>query len=87
MANIVLKENNYDKPVIYLWLEAGGTNSHSLKVDYSKKGCFECLYTNREGILINNKTNRISDEVVEQNIIRNGCGGTRVAYRRSNYYS
>lgn len=80
MANTVFKEANYDKPVIYSWLEAGGTNSHILKVDYSKKGCFECLYTNKEGNLVNNKANKLSDELVKQNTIRNGCGATRVAY-------
>ncbi|MCC9295963.1 ThiF family adenylyltransferase [Clostridium sp. WLY-B-L2] len=80
MANTVFKEINYDKPVIYSWLEAGGTNSHILKVDYSKKGCFECLYTNEEGNLVNNKANKLPDELVTQNTIRNGCGATRVAY-------
>lgn len=80
MANTVFKETNYDKQVIYSWLEAGGTNSHILKVDYSKKGCFECLYTNEEGNLVNNKANKLSDEIVVQNTIRNGCGATRVAY-------
>lgn len=80
MANTVFKEVNYDKPVLYSWLEAGGTNSHILKVDYSKKGCFECLYTNKEGELVNNKANKLSDELVTQNTIRNGCGATRVAY-------
>lgn len=80
MANNVFKEFIYDKPVIYSWLEAGGTNSHILKVDYLKKGCFECLYTNNEGNLVNNKANKLSDELVEYNTIRNGCGATRVAY-------
>lgn len=80
MANTVFKEANYDKPVVYSWLEAGGTYSHILKVDYLKKGCFECLYTNKEGNLVNNKANKLSDELVEQNTIRNGCGATRVAY-------
>lgn len=80
MANTVFKEANNDKPVIYSWLEAGGTNSHILKVDYSKKGCFECLYTNKEGYLVNNKANKLSYELVKQNTIRNGCGATRVAY-------
>lgn len=80
MSNTVFKEANYDKPVIYSWLEAGGTHSHVLKVDYSKKGCFECLYTNKEGSLVNNKANKLPDELVEKNTIRNGCGATRVAY-------
>jgi|SRR5680860_17250 len=41
---------------------------------------FECLYTNKEGSLINNKANKLPDEFVEENTIRNGCGATRVAY-------
>lgn len=80
MANSVFKDANFEKPVIYSWLEAGGINSHILKVDYSKKGCFECLYTDNEGKLVNNKANITSDELVEKNTIRNGCGATRVAY-------
>lgn len=80
MANVAFREAGYDKPVIYSWLEAGGVNSHILKVDYSKKGCFECLYTNKEGKLVNNKANKLSNELVDQNTIRNGCGATRVAY-------
>lgn len=80
MANTVFKEAKYDKPVVYSWLEAGGTNSHVLKVDYSRKGCFECLYTNEDGGLVNNKANKLPDELVTQNTIRNGCGATRVAY-------
>lgn len=80
MANTVFKEFKYDKSVIYSWLEAGGTNSHILKVDYSKNGCFECLYTNKDGELVNNRANKLPDELVTQNTIRNGCGATRVAY-------
>ncbi|MGN2338086.1 ThiF family adenylyltransferase [Clostridium cagae] len=80
MANSVFKEANYDKTVVYSWLEAGGTNSHILKVDYSKKGCFECLYTNKEGELVNNRANKLPYELIKQNTIRNGCGATRVAY-------
>lgn len=80
MSNAIFKAANYDKPVIYSWLEAGGVNSHILKVDYSKKGCFECLYTDKEGNLVNNKANKQSEELVEQNTIRNGCGASRVAY-------
>lgn len=49
-----------------------------LVIDYSKKGCFQCLFTDRNGGLINNKVNKNSD--VEVYKIRNGCGGTRVAY-------
>ena len=80
LCNKIFKTEKYDKLIIYAWLEAGGTNSHILKVDYSKKGCFECLYTDEEGNLVNNKMNKLSDEQIEASTIRNGCGGTRVAY-------
>ncbi|MDU6534234.1 MAG: ThiF family adenylyltransferase [Intestinibacter bartlettii] len=80
LCNKMFKSKMYNKPVIYAWLEAGGENSHILKIDYSKKGCFECLYTGEDGSLINNKANTVTDEIVESNTIRNGCGGTRVAY-------
>jgi hypothetical protein len=78
--NRIFMEKQYDKSVIYVWLEAGGIYSHILVVDYAKKGCFECLYTNDNGELINNKVNQLSDEQIDTKIIRNGCGATRVAY-------
>ena len=57
-CNNLLKKENYAKPVLYVWLEAGGSNSHILCVDYSQKGCFECLYTDEKGRLMNNKVCR-----------------------------
>ena len=80
MANKLFKKNNYNKPVIFAWLEAGGIHSHILTVDYSKEGCFECLYTDQSGNYFNNKVNIYGDEEVEMNTLRNGCGATRVAY-------
>lgn len=80
MANKVFREVGYDKPVIYVWLEAGGEYSHILSVDYHKEGCFECLFTNEQGIPVNNKANITTDIVVEKNTIGNGCGATRVKY-------
>lgn len=82
-CNNLLKKENYAKPVLYVWLEAGGSNSHILCVDYSQKGCFECLYTDEKGRLINNKVNRMTEEQVESHTLRNGCGATRVAYGSS----
>jgi len=82
-SNRVFKKEKYDKPVIYTWLEAGGADSHILTVDYLKEGCFECLFTNEEGELVNNKANNLTDAIVESKIIRNGCGATRVAYGNS----
>lgn len=78
--NTVFRDEHYDKPVIYAWLEAGGSDSHILIVDYNKPGCFECLFTNKEGKLINNKVNKLNDVQVQENTIRCGCGATRIAY-------
>lgn len=79
-ANQMLKMKGYSRPVIYAWLEAGGTSSHILCVNYLREGCFECLYTDVDGGLINNKVNKMTDDQVEMNVLRTGCGATRVAY-------
>lgn len=81
--NKVLKEKKCKARVIYTWLEAGGENSHILSIDYNKLGCFQCLFTNKKGELVNNKANKLSETEVDAHKIRNGCGGTRVAYGNS----
>lgn len=81
--NKTLKEINCKIPVLFAWLEAGGEYSHILNVDYTQRGCYECLFTDDEGMLINNKVNKTSEDVVAANTIRNGCGGTRAAYGTS----
>ena len=78
--NRLLKSMKSSVPVIYVWLEAGGQYSHILTVDYKESGCFECLYTDQQGTMINNKVNLNAEAISEQNILRNGCGGTRAAY-------
>jgi len=78
--NRALKFARCSIPVIYVWLEEGGIYSHILIVDYQKTGCFECLYTDENGNLVNNRARKNSDAVLETAIIRNGCGGTRAAY-------
>lgn len=78
--NRTLKEQKCNARVIYTWLEAGGENSHILSIDYNKQGCFQCLFTDNKGDLINNKANNVSEIDVNALKIRNGCGGTRVAY-------
>jgi len=80
--NRKLKESNCKAIVLYVWLEAGGQDSHILVVDYNKKGCYECLYTNNRGELVNNRA--ASGFVpVDTAIVNNGCGGTRAAYGTS----
>lgn len=78
--NQVLKQNACHIPVIYAWLEAGGKFSHILTVEYDKKGCYQCLFTNKEGNLVNNRASINDDHNFDVNIVRNGCGGTRAAY-------
>lgn len=82
-CNKVLKKADYSKPVLFCWLEGNGKASHVMGVNYSYKGCYQCLYTDTSGNRINNKINFGSDIELEQNIIRNGCGGTRIAYGNS----
>ncbi|WP_209345208.1 ThiF family adenylyltransferase [Flavonifractor sp. AGMB03687] len=81
--NRVLKENGCKAKVLFAWLEAGGQHSHLLRVDYSTSGCFECLFTDNVGNMVNNQANITADEDIELNTIRNGCGATRVAYGTS----
>lgn len=78
--NRLLKEAKCSIPVLFAWLEEGGTFSHILYVNYQQKGCFECLYTNYDGVLVNNRASKNTEEKALKSIIRNGCGGTRAAY-------
>ena len=78
--NRTLKEISCRIPVIFTWLEAGGKYSHILTVDYTKRGCYECLFTNEHGEPINNRASLNNNDDLDVSIIRNGCGGTRAAY-------
>ena len=78
--NRLLKEAKCSIPVFFVWLEEGGMFSHILYVNYQQKGCFECLYTNYDGVLVNNRASKNTEEKARNSIIRNGCGGTRAAY-------
>ena len=78
--NRIFKEKDVKACVLFAWLEAGGESSHILSIDYNHQGCFECLFTDKTGDLINNKVNIVAEDVVIKNTISNGCGATRVAY-------
>ena len=78
--NRALKKCGCKAHTIFAWLEAGGLDSHILSVSYDKPGCFECLFTTPEGRMTNNKANKHSDDVDDNILIRNGCGGTRAPY-------
>lgn len=78
--NRILNTSRCLIPILYVWLEAGGMYSHILVADYQNSGCFECIYTDEDGKLTNNKARKNPDEISESVLIRNGCGGTRAAY-------
>ena len=81
--NRILSKLDCKIPVFFVWLEAGGKYSHILTVNYEKQGCFECLYTNTDGQLVNNRAMLNTEEQVGSSLLRNGCGGTRAAYGTS----
>lgn len=68
--NKKLYEINLKTTVIYSWIEANGVGVHALPVNYSKKGCFQCLYT---GTNINKA--HYSTQSAEVRTIGTGCGG------------
>lgn len=78
--NKALKKVGCSVPVLYIWLEAGGCHSHILYVDYRKKGCYECLYTDSNGNIVNNRAIKGINNDSANAVIRNGCGGARAAY-------
>ena len=82
--NRALKKSGCKAHTIFAWLEAGGTHSHILYINYANQGCFECLFTDSDGQLINNKANALTEDIsTDHMFIRNGCGGTRAAYGTS----
>lgn len=78
--NRALKAVKCPVPVVFVWLEAGGVYSHILVVSYQQPGCFECLYTDKNGHAVNNRGSRNTGKLQNKATIRNGCGGTRAAY-------
>ena len=76
--NRTLHRLKFSKPILYSWLEGDGQSGHVVGIDYSKSGCFQCLFTDEHGKKVPNKLNQSSD--TDKKIIRNGCGGVRVAY-------
>lgn len=75
--NKLLFKNKCSIPIFYVWLEADGETSHVTAVRNFNEGCFECLFTDKEGNLCANVLNATK---AQPNFIRNGCGGTRVPY-------
>ena len=80
--NDLIYKKKYKGLVFYIWLEAGGNNSHILISSTNKKGCFRCLHSGDDGEYIPNKVNENNIDI-EYSTIRNGCGATRVEYGTS----
>lgn len=79
LINDLLIENNFNKPVLYTWLDSFGTGGHALLVDYSKKGCYKCLSLDANGEFM--KESKISFSKNSDDIIYgDGCGGTFTPY-------
>ena len=76
--NAALKQQGISAPAFHVWLEHDGTTSHVAAIRDQGKGCFECLYTDKNGEYCPNIINRVAQEKIKY--IRNGCGGTRVPY-------
>lgn len=76
--NRCLYEINYKGLVVFTWLEPMGVGSHSLVIDYSKAGCYNCLFKNEDGSIISNKASFINSS--DQLTIANGCGGSFAQY-------
>ena len=65
----------FEKPVLFSWIEAKGMGVHALLVDYNKKGCYQCLYTDVD---INKA--HIGKENFEEHKIGTGCGAVFNSY-------
>jgi len=76
--NKALYKRDISIPVFYAWLESDGKTSHVASIKNYRQGCFECLFTDKDGHRINNILNITSGQ--PKRVIRNGCGGTRVPY-------
>lgn len=76
--NKALIKKNIQKPVYYVWLEHDGKTSHVAAMRDWHNGCFECLFTNKDGILGPNIINVANPSEIKY--IKNGCGGTRIPY-------
>lgn len=75
--NLMFHELKIQPLVSFSWLSEAGIACHLLLVDYSKKGCFNCLFYDESGKLGNNQKNIINDNL---KLISNGCFGSFSPY-------
>ncbi len=73
--NRTFKEHAINIPVIFSWIEANGIGVHSLLVDYNKKGCFQCLYTDA----VKNKAHYGNNQS-NISFVGTGCGSVFNSY-------
>lgn len=78
--NHFFREKNIQIPTIFAWLEAGGESSHVFFTSHNSQGCYQCLHTDANGDFCDNKINVAQEVDPSEHLIRNGCGGVRVAY-------
>lgn len=75
-TDYMLKLNKYFKkikigiPVLFTWIESRGIGVHGLAINYNRKGCFNCLYTNSD----KNKAH-FSNKNYNYELTGTGCGG------------
>lgn len=68
--NKTFKERKIDTPVLFTWIESRGIGVHALAVNYNRKGCFNCLYTNS-----NTNKAHFSNKTYKDELTGTGCGG------------
>lgn len=68
--NKIFKQRKIDIPVLFTWIESRGIGVHALVVDYNRKGCFNCLYTNS-----NTNKAHFSNKTYNDELTGTGCGG------------
>lgn len=75
-TDYMMKLNKYFKevkigiPVLFTWIESRGIGVHCLAVNYDRKGCFNCLYTDSD----KNKAH-FSNKNYNYELTGTGCGG------------
>jgi hypothetical protein len=75
-----LKDDRYDLPVVFTWLEATDVGGHSVLMGSRGEGCLDCIYRDDEGQ--NSLASRNLFLEPNQPVTKNltGCGGAFVPY-------
>lgn len=76
----VLKDQRYDMPVVFTWLEAMDLGGHSVLMWTKGEGCLDCAYRDDEGLP--SQASRTSFLEPNQPVTRNltGCAGAFVPF-------